>query len=149
MFKKIVTLFITFTLSLYALNEGDSIPENVQKQLQMQNDKVYIINFFASWCKSCKKELPLISQVYHDTSHNIIAISAHKDEYEAKAKKFVKNLKLPFRVIYDTEQKIINSFEPKGFPALYYVKNGKILKSIIGAIDNIDVHIKQHIKELK
>jgi thiol-disulfide isomerase/thioredoxin len=113
----------------------------------MQNDKVYIINFFASWCKSCKKELPLISQVYNETTHNIIAISADKDK--TKAKKFVENLKLPFRVIYDTEQEIINSFEPKGFPALYYIKNGKILKSIIGARDNIDIHIKQHIKELK
>jgi len=146
LFKKIVTLTILTTMSLYALNNGDSIPPYLQKQLHMQNDKVYVINFFASWCKSCKKGLPLIAKAYHETTQDIIAISADTDK--EKAKRFVKKLKLPFPVIYDTKQEIINIFEPKGFPSLYYIKNGVIVKSIIGAVANIDIHIKQHIKEL-
>jgi len=146
-FKKILILLLIVPLSLWSLSSGNVLSKEIQTELHMKKNKLYVVDFFASWCKSCKKELPLISHLYSEGTKDIIGINVDKDGGKAKA--FVEKLKIPFPVIYDTDQKLINLFKPQGFPTLYYIKNGKILKSITGAVDHIDREIKKDIKELK
>jgi thiol-disulfide isomerase/thioredoxin len=145
--KKILLSITLSTFSLLALEVGDKIPQEIQDNLKLKNDQLYVIDFFASWCKSCKKELPLISKVYEENITKIIGINVDKKEEKGKA--FVKALNLPFPIVYDSNKKLIEAFEPIGFPTLYYVKDGVILKSIVGAVDALDIVIKKDIEELK
>ena len=147
MLKKIFLSFTLSTLSLFALNVGDKIPQEIQNQLKLKNNQLYVIDFFASWCKSCKKELPLISKIYDENISKVIGINVDKKEEDGKA--FVKALQLPFPIVYDSDKKLIETFDPIGFPTLYYVKDGVILKSIVGAVDELDMVIKKDIEELK
>ncbi len=136
---------------LFGYKEGDTIDPQLQKHLGLQDDKVYIIDFFASWCSSCEKEIPLISKANQqiDKAHvEIIGIDVDKSAKKANA--FQESLRkdglLDFRVINDPMNLIIGKFEPIGMPALYYVKDGKVLAVIYGAIDDID---KQILKDLE
>jgi thiol-disulfide isomerase/thioredoxin len=129
------------------LDIGDKIPQEIQNKLELGSNQLYVLDFFASWCKSCKKELPLISKVYEANITKIIGINVDKKEEDGKA--FVKALNLPFPIVYDSDKKLIETFDPIGFPTLYYVKDGVILKSIVGAVDELDVVIKKDIEELK
>ncbi len=130
-----------------ALDTGDIIPQNIKTQLNLDSNKTYVIDFFASWCKSCKKELPLISKVHIEQTVEVIGVNVDKKKEDGEA--FVQKYNVPFRVIYDTNKEFIGVFDPIGFPALYYVRNGKIVKIIMGAVDNIDEHISKDIKEIK
>jgi len=130
-----------------AINTGEILSASTQKQLHLQENKLYIIDFFASWCKSCKKELPLLNTIYQQKKINLIGINVDKNQQKAKI--FSDRLHLSFPIIYDTKQQLIENFEPIGFPTLYYVKNGEILKIISGAVDDIDKIIQKDIKELK
>jgi thiol-disulfide isomerase/thioredoxin len=59
-------LFLVLTFSIenvYAYKVGDTIDKDVVNQLGLKDSKVYILDFFASWCASCKIELPLISKL--------------------------------------------------------------------------------------
>jgi len=145
--KKIFTLLLVTNLWLMAYEVGDVIPANIASKLSMKKDTLYAVDFFASWCKSCKHELPLIADAYRRGVGHIIAINADKNE--AKAKKFVKKLNLPFPIIYDTHQKLISLFKPVGFPSLYYIKNAKVLKIITGAMPHIDIQLQKDLKDLK
>ncbi|CAA6827853.1 MAG: Thioredoxin family protein [uncultured Sulfurovum sp.] len=147
MFKKLLLTLFLSSFSLIALEIGDKVPQEIQNTLKLKENQLYVIDFFASWCKSCKKELPLISKVYDENITSIIAINVDKKEEKGKA--FVKELELPFPIVYDQDKKLIEAFDPIGFPTLYYVKNGVILKSIVGAVDSLDVVIKKDIEELK
>lgn len=136
---------------LFGYKEGDTIDPQLQKHLGLQDDKVYIIDFFASWCSSCEKEIPLISKVNQKidkTRFEIIGVDVDKDA--KKADEFQKALRkdglLDFRVINDPMNLIIGKFEPIGMPSLYYVKDGKVVGIIYGAIDEID---KQILKDLE
>ena len=146
MFKKILILLVFSSLSLMALSIKDTIPTHLQSKLQLQEDKVYVLSFFASWCKSCKKELPLVSKVYEDKTVEVIGINVDKKKEEGK--KFVKELELPFPIIYDEDKALVQAFDPLGFPAIYYVKNNKIIHIIFGAVDNIDDQIRLDVKEI-
>lgn len=144
MFKKILIGLSFTTLSLFALTVGDSVPQNIQNRLHLKSDKIYIITFFASWCKSCKKELPLLSKVYRTQTKNIRGINV--DKYKKEGKRFVQKLKLPFPVFYDTNKNLIETFNPIGFPSIYYVRNGKVLKVIFGAVNHIDKKIAKDLQ---
>lgn len=147
MLKKALYTLLFSTVGLIALDAGETLPKDIQDRLKLESDKVYVIDFFASWCKSCKKELPLISKIYNDNVTNVIGINVDKKKEDGE--KFVKELKLPFRVVYDSDKKLVKTFDPMGFPAIYYIKNGQILNIIFGAVDEIDKKIINDIKSIK
>jgi thiol-disulfide isomerase/thioredoxin len=147
MLKRIVYSFIFSTVAVLALESGDSIPKEIQEKLNLETDKVYVIDFFASWCKSCKKELPLVANIYNDNIVQVVGINVDKNKEDGE--KFVKELSLPFPIFYDKEKHLIKTFDPLGFPAIYYVKNGKVLHVIFGAVKDIDKTITEDIKSIK
>ncbi len=147
MSKKIIYGLLFSTITIIALEVGESIPESIQKELNIENNQTYVIDFFASWCKSCKKELPLVSKVYNNKVVEVIGINV--DKKQADGEKFVADLALPFPVYYDSEKSMVETFDPMGFPAIYYVKDGKVLHVIFGAVDEIDKQIIKDMKEIK
>lgn len=147
MLKKALYTLLLSTISMMALETGESIPKKISEKLNMQADKVYVIDFFASWCKSCKKELPLVANVHNDKVAEVIGINVDKKKENGEA--LVKKLELPFHVIYDEDKLMIETFDPIGFPAIYYVKNDKVLHVIFGAVESIDEKITNDLKELK
>jgi len=151
---KITTISLLLFSNIYAYEKGDTISDAIASHIQVTQDKLYIIDFFASWCGSCKKEIPLISlanQKIDTTKVEIIGIDV--DKKVAQGIKFQNKLKkdnhLNFRVINDPQNLVIADFAPIGMPTLYYIKNKKIVKIITGAVDNIDKVILQDIKEMR
>ncbi len=151
---KFLTLILLLSSLLFSYQVGDTISSNIQNRLNIKDDKIYIIDFFASWCNSCEKEIPYISKVHQKIDSNrveIIGIDVDKDIQ--KAKTFQEELKsqnaLTFRVINDPQNSIIREFKPIGMPALFYVRNGKILNVVYGAVDNIDKVILKDLEELQ
>ena len=151
--KSIIISFLLLT-NLLAYQEGDTITTNMASHLALKKDKVYIIDFFASWCGSCKKEIPLISKVNTQiNSKKVEIIGVDVDKDVNKGIKFQKSLKakgnLNFRVINDPQNLVIAEFKPIGMPTLYYIKNNKIVGIITGAIDDIDEKILSDLKGMK
>lgn len=133
--------------SAFAYNVGDKVDPAVLKQLNVDPNKVTLVDFFASWCTSCKKELPLLDNMSLDTS-KVAVIGVDTDKKVAKGKAFQKKLKLKMRVYDDPSQAIISKFKPFGMPALYYIKGGKIVKIRQGALPHIDKKIEKDLKKL-
>lgn len=150
MIKKILSILSISTITLMALYSGDTLSQLATKKLSLQNDKVYIIDFFASWCHSCEKELPLINKLNSSIDKNtteIIGVDVDKNIEDGK--KFQEELALNFKVVNDTNNEIIGAFNPVGMPSVFIVKNGKIIAVIVGAKDNIDSYILDGLKDLK
>ena len=150
---KLPVLLILLTLTLFAYQKGDTIDTAIQQQLGMHSEKIHILDFFASWCGSCKKEIPLISKANTKIDHNsveIIGIDVDQDPKKGQA--FQKELrdegKLNFRVVNDPMNLIIGKFNPIGMPALYYIKKGKVVNIIYGAVDDIDKQIISDLEKL-
>jgi len=52
--------------------------ESFEPLLNQQNDKIYVLNFWATWCGPCVKEMPAFNQLYenyHDKNVEIILVS--------------------------------------------------------------------------
>mgnify|MGYP002725453784 FL=1 len=67
------------------------------------NGKPFIIDFFATWCKPCNRELTAISEVYEEwqkeTGVKVIAVSIDQAQNINKVKPLVDNHGWPFEVL--------------------------------------------------
>jgi len=149
---KTIVLFILLVANLLAYSKGELISDEMAKHLGLKDSKIYIIDFFASWCSSCQKEIPLMSKLntkLDKSKIEIIGIDVDKDVQ--KGLEFQASLKekgdLNFRVVNDPQNLVISKFNPIGMPTLYYVKDKKVLGIVTGAVDNIDEKIMNDLEK--
>ncbi|MEA1918520.1 MAG: TlpA disulfide reductase family protein [Campylobacterota bacterium] len=133
-------ILLSFLLhSLIAYEVGSKVDEKLVSLLKIDDNRTYIIDFFASWCHSCEKEIPELNRLNRSldrSRYELIGVSIDKDIQKAKA--FERSLHVSFRVLNDTTHEIVSAFKPLGMPSLYIVKEKKVLHVIIGAVDNIN-----------
>jgi thiol-disulfide isomerase/thioredoxin len=74
-----------------------------KKFLNKKDDKIYVVNFWATWCAPCVKELPYfedINQVYQSKNVEVILVSLDFPHlYDSKLKPFIKDNNLKSKVI--------------------------------------------------
>ncbi|MFI1743672.1 TlpA disulfide reductase family protein [Thalassobellus sediminis] len=74
-----------------------------KKFLNKKNDTIYVINFWATWCAPCVKELPSfekLNETYANKNVKVILVSLDFPHlYDTKLKPFIKVKKLKSKVI--------------------------------------------------
>ncbi len=123
----------------FGLRAGEQIPASICKRLTPVAARTYVVDFFASWCTSCRHELPQIEKLSRRLAdRNITIVGVDVDEVAEEGRAFRRALGLSFRVVEDPAGKIVASFDPAGIPALYIVSGCRVRGAIIGAHDDID-----------
>ena len=108
--------------------------------LTNKKGNIMILNFWATWCVPCKKEMPSLAQLselYPEIA--IYPINLEKPNKE-KTKSFFENIDIKNLDIYfDPEFNLVKSFNMRGVPTSILIdKNGKEFARIIGEIDFFD-----------
>jgi len=128
---------------------GDTIDPEITEKLNIEHGKPAVIEFFASWCASCAKEIPEIHDFIREDKKNIVqVIGVDIDEELDDGKKFQSDLNISFPVYDDTDQRVVEAFGPIGMPALYYVIDNKVVRKRIGPINHIDDQIREDLGDL-
>jgi len=87
-----------------------------EKFLNKKDDKIYVINFWATWCAPCVKELPYFEKLnsdYADKNVEVILVSLDFPHlYDKKLKPFIKDRELKSKVIA-LDDVDMNSWIPK------------------------------------
>ena len=133
-----------------AYKPGDRVHKSVLQKMDLSPERTYVVDFFASWCQSCRHELPLVEKVHRKlAAKDTEVIGVDVDKHIENGKTFQKELALTFRVIDDPKGEIIRAFDPIGMPAIYIVRKGKVERMMIGAKDDIDILIEKAVGEAK
>tara|TARA_B100000700_G_scaffold19786_1_gene19296 strand:- start:724 stop:1239 length:516 start_codon:yes stop_codon:yes gene_type:complete len=109
-------------------------------ELNKNDGKIKILNFWATWCAPCKKEMPgldNLSTKYPDIQ--IFPINVDKPN-QKKTKKFFKDVNIKNLSIYfDSELELIKLFKLRGVPTTILLnKEGNEFARIVGEIDFYD-----------
>ena len=108
--------------------------------------KTVLLNFWATWCTPCKKELPSMQRLYEDLKldgFEIVAISIDRDKKE-RVHKYMEEYNLTFPVLLDPSQKVRKDYFILGLPTSYLIgKDGKLKGFISGAREWDSVAAKQ------
>ena len=109
------------------------------QEVDLTNKKgnIMIINFWASWCLPCKREMPSLaklSEKYPDVK--VYAINMEKPN-KLRARDFFKNLGISSLDIYfDPDFNLVKTFKMRGLPTSILIdKNGKEFGRVVGEVD--------------
>jgi peroxiredoxin len=94
--------------------------------------KVVLVNFWATWCPPCRKELPDLEALYQRFHSRGLVILAISDEEAGKVKPFVAEQKLTYPVLLDPGRKVNELFQVEGIPKSFvYGRDGKLAAEAI------------------
>jgi len=99
--------------------------------------KMLLLNFWATDCPGCVREMPHLISFYqrHQGDMDVIAIAMPYDS-PTEVLTFSKNHALPFPVALDAEGRAVKSMKVMVTPTSFLLdKNGHVLRQFIGEID--------------
>lgn len=92
------------------------------------NGKIALIDFWASWCRPCRAEIPNIANIYNKYGKDIVVISLNVwDKNDARVKA-IKDLKMNWVQLTDETSNATDTYGIEGIPHIMLIgKDGIIL----------------------
>jgi len=131
-----------FRAAMSRLEEDDRKREHPQFALQDLSGKtwtfaelrgkVVLVNFWATWCPPCRKEMPDLETLFERFSSKGLVVLGISDEETAKVEPFIRERKVSFPVLLDPGRKVNEMFVVEGIPKSFvYDREGKLVAQSI------------------
>jgi peroxiredoxin len=106
--------------------------QGANHSLKDLRDKVVLVNFWATWCPPCRKELPDLETLYTRFKDQGLVILAISDEDAGKVKSFIAARDIQFPILLDPGRKVNELFQIEGIPKSFvYDRGGKLVAQSI------------------
>ena len=132
--------------SSLAVDSGETFPSftlNTLEAKQVSLDSVvaenkYVwVNFWATWCGPCRREMPMMSELYNefsDKGFEILAISV--SEEKETIQEYLDEYPVPFTVLMDPNGELAQKIKVQALPTSFLIDS-------TGAVQRLGVGIQQ------
>lgn len=105
--------------------------------------KVVLVNFWATWCPPCRKEIPDLETLYNRFKGQGLVVLAISDEDLDKVKPFIAERNVTYPVLLDPGRKVNELFQVVGIPKTFiYDRSGKL------AAESIDMRTQRQFLQM-
>jgi len=134
---------------------GSPAPEIVLKDLQGRDvklsdlrGKVVLVNFWATWCKPCKEEMPAMQASYdklRDKGFVVLAVNELEDT--ARVAEHIRTHGHTFEVVMDHNNQVANVYGVVGLPASFLIDPQGIVRERIAGSLLTESRIEEMVKK--
>ena len=134
---------------------GSPAPEIVLKDLQGRDvklsdlrGKVVLVNFWATWCKPCKEEMPAMQASYdklRDKGFVVLAVNELEDT--ARVAEHIRTHGHTFEVVMDHNNQVANMYGVVGLPASFLIDPQGIVRERISGSLLTESRIEEMVKK--
>ena len=98
------------------------------------NGKIVFLNFWTTWCPTCRIEMPSMEKLYQKLKNKDFAmVTINLQESASQVKAFFKEFKLTFTALLDSNGEVGASFGIRAIPTTYILdKTGRIIGLVNG-----------------
>lgn len=102
--------------------------------LSKYSGKWVVINYWASWCRPCYKEVPELNAFYKKHQRNVVVFGVNYDKVPAdKIAELVKSMGIEFPTLLGNPVLSLGVKKITGLPATYIISpQGKLVKTLMG-----------------
>ncbi len=159
----VISLFILFLFSSATAGPGE-IHEIIGKEapdftlkdmadadvtLASFKGKVIVVNFWATWCKPCKKEMPSLNELYNTyKDKGVVVLGVSVDRSKKPILKFLNKTTVDFPILLDADLTVKNElYKVFSLPTTFIIDRSGILKKYYrGEMNWMDPEIIKLIK---
>ena len=106
------------------------------QSLEQYRGKVVLLNFWATWCQPCTKEMPAMEAAYNtfrDKGFVVLAINELEDV--PKVREHITEHQHTFEVLLDPDNHVANQYGVVGLPVTIFIdKTGHVRKIVKGGL---------------
>lgn len=104
--------------------------------LSQHRGKIVLLNFWATWCKPCVKEMPAMQTVYEDLrDQGFVVLAINELEDEAKVRAHISEHGHTFPVLLDHNNRVANMYGVRGLPVSVFVdRAGRVRDFVKGGL---------------
>ena len=95
--------------------------------------KVIVVNFWATWCGVCKKEMPSLNGL-NDKFKDLHVVAVAEDS-KKRVSKYLEDKDYGFTVLIDQYGTAMKSYSVIAFPHTFIIKEGVVVGHIFGGAD--------------
>jgi thiol-disulfide isomerase/thioredoxin len=119
--------------------------------LDKMNGRVVLIDFWATWCVPCRKELPHIQQIAKDfAGQPLVILSISWDEEQQVWKDFIAKNGMTWPQYRDANHQLGQLFEIEGLPSYFTIDaDGVLTSESLGGDSDIDGRLKKLVAQAK
>lgn len=105
-------------------------------KLSSLRGKVVLLDFWASWCEPCKKELPLLSKIAPKLrAEGIEVVAVNIDDDKSNAAAFVHDKGIQLTVVDDSKKNIVGKWEPAKMPSSFVIDKSGVVRAVNGGFE--------------
>lgn len=95
--------------------------------------KLVLINFWATWCTYCDKEMPDLEKFYNENIDDLVILAVDVQEEEKDVRKYVEEKNLTFPILLDEDGRVASEYYVSAYPTTYFVgEDGRLLGRVPG-----------------
>ncbi|QOY88138.1 redoxin domain-containing protein [Paludibaculum fermentans] len=114
--------------------------EGEKVRLSDLRGKVVLLNFWASWCGPCRRELPGLADIYDRLSKKGLYVYGINDEGKSVAKEYSKEAVLSFPTLDDSSRKAHSLYRIRSIPTVFIIDaNGQVVRFLSGSRSKEDL----------
>ena len=119
---------------------GDPAPDfelsgldGVPRSLSQFRGSVVLLNFWASWCEPCRRELPQLQRLHERHSADGLVVLGVSDEDPGQARQYLEDLGIGYPSLPDLDGSMMQSYRIHSIPtSLVIGRDGQLLKRLEG-----------------
>ena len=112
--------------------------------------KSVYLNFWATWCPPCKREMPEIEKIYQQyKDQGLVVLAVDLGEDSTTVRNFMTQNNYNFTVLLDSNQNVATQYSITAIPTSYFIdKEGNIIAKKVGALsaDEMKANVQSLLK---
>lgn len=106
--------------------------------LRAARGKPVVLNFWATWCGPCQRELPTLQAAAERYGDQVLIIGVDQGEEAATVQRYVDDLGLTFPIPMDSEFAVSELYNVRGLPTTYFIDPDGVIRQVwLGEMNSI------------
>jgi peroxiredoxin len=126
-------------------------PSPRQISLAEHRGKVVLLSFWASWCRPCDYELPVLNQFYlANREHGVAVLAISTDADRQAALRYAEERRLELPMLWDEEGRVADRYQVRSLPTLVIIDpEGRIRQVESGLRYDMESWLRRQVRQLQ
>jgi peroxiredoxin len=105
--------------------------EGREVSLEDFRGKGVLLNFWATWCPPCRKEIPALQEFYQTYGDKVVILGINMMEIKVAVARFAEKYGITYPLLLDHRGEVATKYRVRLLPTSFFIDEGGVIREII------------------